>query len=158
MYLPENIHKPFILILCYPRTNLAKLWYHLAGMLRFNEIIGPAFLTQALEKLRGKNGDKKITAKDGFCMQKWLAKDWGQRKRWTYGVQMYMCLAPKYPSILFTYVYNVYIGNNNLRSGVGRCVRDLTSPYLFFFEISRYYRKQTDGLKFGNSIPHHVIT
>ena len=31
---------------------------------------------QALEKLRGKNGDKKITAKDGFCMQKWLAKDY----------------------------------------------------------------------------------
>lgn len=27
---------------------------------------------QALEKLRGKNGDVKITAKDGFCMQKLL--------------------------------------------------------------------------------------
>lgn len=27
---------------------------------------------QALDKLRGKNGDVKITAKDGFCMQKLL--------------------------------------------------------------------------------------
>ncbi|CAL1169073.1 unnamed protein product [Cladocopium goreaui] len=30
---------------------------------------------QALEKLRGKNGDKKITAKDGFCMQKFVRPD-----------------------------------------------------------------------------------
>ncbi len=29
-------------------------------------------LQQALDKLRGKNGDVKITAKDGFCMQKLL--------------------------------------------------------------------------------------
>ena len=50
----------------------------------------------------------------------------------------------------------VYIGNNNLRSGVGRCVRDLTSPYLFFF--SRYPDTTESKLMDWNLVILYLIT
>ena len=41
-------------------------------------ILQPTFFkrhVEALEKHKGKNGDAKITAKDGFCMQKFLGSE-----------------------------------------------------------------------------------